>query len=74
MRRNTDTPIIHSTYGTHAMNTMTNTADFANRTGADAAANTFLRKLATKAFSLLCMISALNSVEKALLAEHIVLE
>jgi len=55
------------------MNTMTNTAEFSNHT-APADHRAFFPALLKKMFRLLCMISALNSVEKELLAHHIVLE
>jgi hypothetical protein len=73
VRRNTDTSIIHSTFRTHAMNTMTTTAEFTNRT-APAGANAFFPALGKKLLGLLRMISATNSVEPALLADRIVLE
>jgi hypothetical protein len=73
VRRNTDTFIIHSTSRKHAMNTMNTTAEFANRTAPDAA-NAFLPALGKKLLGLLCMTAAVQSADKALLAERIVLE
>jgi hypothetical protein len=75
VRRNTDTHTIHSTSGKHAMNTMTNTAQFTDRTqSTPVEGDAFFGKLARKMLGLLCMISAVNSVDQALLAERIVLE
>jgi hypothetical protein len=55
------------------MNTMTNTAEFTNRTS-PAGANAFFPALGKKLLGLLCMISGTNSIEPSLLADRIVLE
>ena len=55
------------------MNTMNTTAEFTNRTAPDAA-NAFLPALGKKLLGLLCMTAAVQSADKALLAERIVLD
>ena len=55
------------------MNTMTNTAEFTNRT-APAGDSAFFPSLGKKLLGLLCMIAATNSVDPTLLADRIVLD
>jgi hypothetical protein len=55
------------------MNTMTNTADFSNQT-AQADHSDFFPTLMKKLLGLFCMLSAANSIDQEVLAQHIVLE
>jgi hypothetical protein len=71
LRRTTDTSIIHSTSGTHTMNTMTNTAEFSNEI-AQADHSAFIPTLLSKMLGLLRLTGGMNSIDSALLADRIV--
>jgi hypothetical protein len=66
--------IIHSTFRDAQMNTMTNTADFANDTAITADHGLFISTLLKGMLALLRLSGGVNSVDADLLAERIVLE
>lgn len=73
MRRTTDTSFIHSTSGTHTMNTMTTTAQFSHDI-ALADHRAFFPTLLAKMLGLLVLAGGMNSIDSALLADRIVLD